>query len=165
MLLPEKVEEFKGSGVVLHIGSASSFFFVGTAEEFFDVMETLSAGWKTYFIDAAKASKADCARLKAKRPSALGLLTYTAKLSNLQIIARRYAEKKKRFKPLAKREVLNSYPRLEPNTYAIIAEGDEMGAYGCREDWDAANRHYPVCMKSKAFAGGNEDGGEPYAEV
>lgn len=165
MLLEDKVREFENSGIMLHIGSASGFFFIGTAEEFFSIVKKIEKGWKTYFNDAAKASKADYMRLKARKPLDIGLLAYTAKLSSLDVIAKRYVEKKKNFKPFEKRKVLNSYARIEPNTCAIIVEGDEMGAFSCRAEWEKAERYFPLCMKSKEFADSKDDDGEPYAEI
>lgn len=154
MTLDQAVQKYRGTDAVLHIGSSSGFYFIGTAEEYEREINALSVSWKKYFKDAAT----DCDNLVYNATSYVSVVPGVTtpedlvqmlkeKEHQVSVLAERqkaYHTRVDTFIPFRRRTVAEEYQRMEPDTMAIITTGDEMGPFWDARDWAKAPRHYPV---------------------
>jgi len=151
--LENVVENFKGSGVILHIGAQSGFFFVGTAEEFEKEIDDISAGFIPVLEDKIKNAQDDIrlvAQTTIRKNYDEDISVFSTRLTSaatrlrtaIKIIPEIKAYIKK-YTPIRKRKVKSFNKRIEENTIAIVVEGIENGDYWDRTEWDSAESHLP----------------------
>lgn len=147
MKLKEQLELF-GNNELLHIGSQSGFFFIGTKSEF----EKDCAGIEEYYKDLFKRSQAS-AQSKLVDAQALAIKTskqgtdwrgyahkleaYGARLREALDVYEDASRKVNEFTPFLDREVYDVYVNISiDGGKDIILYGDEVGKYWLKNEYN-----------------------------
>lgn len=145
--LKEFIEQYtKDKDTVFMVGAASSFFFIGTADEFKRDAYKIDAE----FIKAAQAGlkksppKTDspqeeqmAEKIQEDQTAFIGGNSRTG-VSDKQAYIDSYI-------PIKEREVLESYPRLQGDGIIVGIEGTESGKFWYKEEYDAALERNSSC--------------------
>lgn len=125
--------------VVLHIGSNTCFMFIGSKEEYEKDIESVS---KSLINDSKKLFKKN----KKKYEKAKGYIDDPKYKNDIKRNKETMEWSKKQmnnykmyidsFVPLSKRKILDVYPRTQRDGIIIIIEGDEIGSFWTKEEYD-----------------------------
>lgn len=136
----DKLVHERPADEIISIGSHDGYFFIGTAAEYEECIDEISAALKEhmnrtglknakYFERGFAAAKQKADNGNMPTPEAIKLLA-EAMSSTLKNAA--YAA---RFKPVREREIVGSYAGIYKGTWKIIVEGDESGKYWSRDEY------------------------------
>lgn len=152
-VLDEAVAEYADSDEILHIGSASGFFFIGTAAEYEKEIDEMSTAWINYFHFQLDKCRKTISRImttpvttrKDEVPSQYGkrLAAIGKQLCTELAAEPKHQSHIDEFRSMRDRKVIEVYRRIEDNTVAIIVSGDEQGSFWNKAEWDSAKSHYP----------------------
>lgn len=145
--LGEVLESRGNDETLCFVGSASSYFCVGTLAEIDGMIDEVSERYQKEFTNTYQRLKAELNDLpkKAKYDGKEDLGRYGEKLVKIgeQIAAtakalRRAAKNYETFKPMRERMIRDAYYKECDNGIAIIVTGQETGKYWTKKEWDHA---------------------------
>ena len=131
---------------LIFVGAATSWFFIGTVEEYRHYEKAVDRKLKDYWKEKIRLEKNSFKLLLFSYLDNIDREIQTHKDPetdgcNLTTWYRTYFKNigyRNNFKPTSEREVLDTYPRMEEGT-AIILEGSEVGEYYDSEEWELFN--------------------------
>lgn len=140
------VLESRGNDETLcFIGSASSYFCIGTLAEIDGIIDGISESYRKEYTDTFERLKEELSKIpqKAKYDGKEDLAKYGEKLVKYgeQIISavkalRRAGKNYETFRPMRDRMIRDAYYKECDNGIAIIVTGQETGKYWTKEEWD-----------------------------
>lgn len=145
--LREAVEEM-GEDTILHIGSSSSYVFVGNKALCNALMDGISEDYHKFFERSKRSSLRKIKRYADIIESLdAGVWDYLRRVeqivSEIHTISD-YVSKTckilRDFKPMMERTVIDAYERVQGDGIAIIIKGSELGKYWDKEEWDADHK-------------------------
>lgn len=136
----DKLVHERPADEIISIGSHDGYFFVGTAAEYEECIDEISAALKErmnrtgqrnakYFERGLAAAKQKAAVGNMPTPETIKLLAeaMSSMIKNTAYMAR--------FKPVREREIVGSYKGIFKGSWKIIVEGDESGKYWDRDEY------------------------------
>lgn len=141
--LDEAVKEMNDD-VIIHIGSASGFVYIGTKQQYDKMIDSISERYHKFFLNAKKRYtrkiKIYYGKLKALDEQSE---TYENCYRMITECIHRYKRYLKqvcgvidRFKPMRERMVKEIYKRISKDGIVITIQGDEAGKYWDKDEWD-----------------------------
>lgn len=145
--LDEAVREMDDNEII-HIGSASGFVYIGTKQQYDQMIDSISDRYHNFFKDAKKRYtrkiKKYSEKLKALDEESE---TYEKEYRMITECVQRYKRYLKqvcgvidRFKPMRERMVKEIYKRISKDGIVITIQGDETGKYWSKDEWDRGHK-------------------------
>lgn len=138
-----------GKDDVLYIGSQSGFFFIGDKTEYEKRIDDISSKYETALASRLSAAQKDFENmtdklLYLKKAESETIIEYADRVQRtgkeykrLHSLLPKIKEEKENFTALRTREVKDSYSKEVEGGFAIIIEGNEIGGYWMKSEWDA----------------------------
>lgn len=155
MTLQKALRQFN-SEEVLHIGSKSAFFFIGTMNQLNDEIEELNKDWETHYRETLKSSKITLNNMLNNPPKPDVVVKkmvwkdgrhfektfsyeeqvdiYNAKIATCKSSIETAEKQYKAWKPFEEREVLHVYRTINKDGLIIILKGYESGDLWFKEE-------------------------------
>lgn len=140
--LDKCVREFSENDI-LHIGSQTNYFFVGTKNEYERQIDDISTYYHNFYKRVIKERTKDIygtvgeiAKLKKDCKYKQKLSAKITRLISLYNVKETAEQILKEFKPMRSRKVLEVYLRVQKDGICIIVEGAEQGKYWDKSEWD-----------------------------
>ena len=129
---------------IIHIGSASGFVYIGTKQQYEQMIDSISDRCHKFFKDAKKRYTRKIKNYSEKLKSIdKESETYEKESRMITECIQRYKRYLKqvcgvleRFKPMRERSVKEIYKRISKDGIVITMEGDETGKYWSKDEWD-----------------------------
>lgn len=139
----EQWRQTQKADTLISVGSRSGYMFIGTLTEYDDSIDEVSREVKAQ-IEKTLRSTEDTVRSVEKALSAGKMRRGDISPASLQKRLNEFTKRRentaaelRHFKPLRDREVLDVYPRLNPDDgLCVIVEGDENGAVWFKAEYD-----------------------------
>ena len=149
--LDEVLKIAENSEVTMYVGSASSYFCIGTAREVDSKIDEISDRYLRFFTKVYENNKAEmesfpnqAKKLTSKKVDDLDVLADELSLLSEKIKATSKANRKamkrlETFKPMRERLIRDAYVKEYESGIALILNGVEVGKYWSKDEWDADN--------------------------
>lgn len=140
--LDEAVKEMNDD-VIIHIGSKSGFVFIGTKQEYGQMIDRISDQYHKSFTEAKNrytrkikkySDKLRCLEKSEYYEKELRMITES--LRKYKMYLKQICNVLNRFKPMRERMVKEIYKRISKDGIVITIQGDEAGKYWDKDEWD-----------------------------
>lgn len=129
---------------IISVGSQSGYMFIGTLAVYDSEADEVSREIKAQIEKTLRSTEATVRSVRKAlvagemRRGDISPESLQKRLDEFTKRREKTATELRHFKPLRDREVLEVYPRLDPdNGLCVIVEGDENGAVWCKAEYDA----------------------------
>ena len=145
--LSEAVAEMD-EDTILHIGSSSSYVFVGNKALCNALMDGISEDYHKFFERSKRSSLRKIKRYADIIESLdAGVWDYLRrveqivfKIHTISDYVSKTCKILRDFKPMMERTVIDAYERVQGDGIAIIIKGSKSGKYWDKEEWDAGHK-------------------------
>lgn len=141
------VEALPGN-TIMHIGSGTNFFFVGTKAEYEARIDSIYKHYRDFYERLE--------RIYTDRINGIGKSNKYKTKENKDKSLEFYRKAKenalnylKHGLPIRERLVIKVYPRMQKDGIVIIVEGQEQGKYWDKSEWDREYKGGDVCVSKK----------------
>lgn len=129
---------------IISVGSQSGYMFIGTLTVYDGEVDEVSREVKAQIEKTLRSTEATVRSVRKAldagkmRRGDISPESLQKRLDEFTSRREKTAAELRHFKPLRDREVLEVYPRLDPDDgLCVIIEGDENGAVWCKAEYDA----------------------------
>lgn len=130
--------------IIISVGSQSGYMFIGTLAVYDNEADEVSREIKAQIEKTLRSTEATVRSVRKAlvagemRRGDISPESLQKRLDEFTKRREKTATELRHFKPLRDREVLEVYPRLDPDDgLCVIVEGDENGAVWCKAEYDA----------------------------
>lgn len=147
--LDDVLHELGDDNSILYIGSASSYFCIGTAKEVNSMIDTISDAYLKLFTNYYEKNKEEMeqfsklikqlslANTDDLEACAEELATLSEKITTTSKATRKAMKRLETFKNMRERQIKDAYYKISDEGISIILTGVETGKYWTKDEWDA----------------------------